>query len=222
MPLCRPAGVALLVVLMALAVATPASAHEFHAESAPAVLEGISTTAVYFENPASELDVECPKEKSFLRGEVSKTTQGSVTLHPEYQNCIVPKTAITGTVWVNGCAFVLQGATSEGHGPVSIECESGKTMELRIENSGGPLCTAKFGSQTPAGGAVYENQGSGSGRDFNAKLTMTGITYTTVNYNPLLGCSAFFGNGKDLSITGTYTVRGFHEFGGSQLGVWVE
>ena len=211
-----------LALLASMAITSTASAHEFHAESAPAYLEGIATTPVYFENPVSELDFECAKEKSFLRGTASKTALSSLSLQAEYQNCLVPNTQIIATVVTLGCVFVLQGATSGGHAPVSIQCETGKTMELKVETPTGSLCTAKFGSQTPAGGIVYENQGAGSSRDFKATMTLTEIAYTTTNYNPLLGCSSFFGNGKDLSITGTYTVKGFQETGGGkQQGVWV-
>lgn len=208
-----------LALMVAMVLGGTASAHEFHTETAPARLEGAAITPVYFKTGVS-FYYECQSGESSLEGTASKTAFGSLILNPLYQNCRAPETVIKLTVVRNGCGFSLQGATGEkGHAQFAIQCEAGKSLELQVESESGLYCTAKISSQTSAGGVVYENQGWGSSRDFKVTMTATGIAYTTSG--GFLNCQIFFGNGKDLALTGTYTIQGFQDGGSGQIGAWV-
>lgn len=213
--------VALLAVAVAATLSAPAaSAHEFHLESVPGLLQGESAFGPsIFENSVNEKKVECAKSKSFVQGTVTKTAVTSIRLHPIYQNCLVSEFGNVVQIFTLGCDFVLQGKTSEaGHGQVAIECEGGKQIELKVES----FCTAKVKPQIAAGGVSYLNSGAGSAREVRVTFTASAISYELSNSFP---CSLYFGNGKDLTLTGAFTVKGFEDLGGTagkQVGFWVE
>jgi hypothetical protein len=206
----------LLAGLLALAgaatIAVPvASAHEFHLETAPAVLQGESAFGPsIFENSVNEKKVECAEGKSTVQGTVEKSVVPSIRVHPFYQNCLVSEFGIVVQIITQGCDFVLQGKTSEaGHGQVAIECQVGKQIELKVES----FCTAKVKSQTAAGGVGYVDSGTGSARQVRVNFTASGLSYELSNSFP---CSLYFGNGKDLTLTGAFTVKGYEDIEGNR------
>jgi hypothetical protein len=215
-----PLIAALLAVVATTLAVAPASAHEFHLESAPAVLQGESAFGPsIFENSVNEKKVECAKTKSFVQGTVAKTVSTSIRLHPTYQNCLVSEFGNVVQIFTLGCDFVLQGKTSEaGDGQLAIECQAGKQIELKVES----FCTATVKSQTAAGGVNYVNSGTGSAREIRVNFTASALSYELSNSFP---CSLYFGNGKDLTLTGAFTVKGYKDVegkAGEQVGLWVE
>jgi hypothetical protein len=211
----RILGVSLLAVLVSAALAvSAASAHNFHSEAETTILQGTAVSS--FENSVNTTQIKCAKAS--FQGTVAGTSVTQIRIHPVYENCLTTKNEKVVEIFTIGCDYIWQGKTSEkGHGQFSIECEAGKKIEYKI----GTLCTAKFGPQIAAEGVHYTNAGEKSGRDFAAALTASGLVYEQTG----AFCATYFGNGKDGTLTGTYTTKGFKDLGGSageQVGVWVE
>jgi hypothetical protein len=97
-----------------------------------------------------------------------------VTVHPEYGSCNA--FGQTVNITTTGCNYVLT-ASSKTAGNATIECETGKVIEIKGNTTG---CTVKVGAQTPTTSTVdYANGGTGSEKDVLVTATVAGITYTS-------------------------------------------
>lgn len=195
-------------------LAAPASAHQFHSEYFLTIFEGVETTPAVFHTSVGF--VKCPKAK-FEATHVG-TTWEEISGVPQYEGC-----SLSGfwnmALSMNGCRYMLGGATVGEHGQFRLKCEGESKMELVFSAGGITHCTMKFGSQTAEKGVRYVNAGAGSSRDFTVTFTAFGLSYERS------GVSCSSGSFKDGGITGSMTVRGYEDIKGAkgkQVGVWVE
>lgn len=211
----RAFALVLLALLGSGALASsPASAHQFHSEVAPAILRGQQVASQTFEFSTGS-KVTCP-EISF-QTTLNLTSVSELTFAPAYAKCVIGESP--APITMNGCNYRVSGKTDANeHGPVTVECEAGKYIQIDV----GSVCTAKIRPQTPAKGAHFVNKGSGTGRDFELSMTLSEIEFEAGGG---FSCTALMGNTKGLSLTGTSTVLGFEDFSGipgKGRGVWVE
>ncbi len=212
-------GLSLFAVLAmgAIAVAS-ASAHEFHAENAPAIVEGdqIAGQPNIFEIGENEGGAKVECAGAHFAGTAANNPTPSITVHPTYTECKFGGN--NAEVKTEGCNYVLHGATSaEGHGAVDVECEGTSKIKVIVPS----LCTLEIGAQTPAKGVHYENGGAGSSRDVSVTATATGIHYAKKG----LFCAFVGGNGEDGTYKGGVTAKGYLDNSGvkgAQQGIWVE
>ncbi len=207
-----------VVILAVVAPAASASAHEFHSEVGPTIVEGdqIAGQPNIFEigETVGGAKVEC--KGAHFAGTANENPAASITVHPTYTECKFGGN--NAEVKTEGCNYVLQGATSaEGHGQVHIECEGASKIKVIVPS----VCTLEIGQQTPAKGVHYENTGAGASRDVDVTATVTGIKYTKKG----LFCAFVGGNGEDGTYTGGVTAKGYQDNAGvkgAQQGIWVE
>jgi hypothetical protein len=211
-----PSPRALLIAVAALVGmalgAGPAGAHEFHAEGSPTLLQAEEIGTHVFENTSNESKIVCGE--ALLQGTTEATQTSEIDLAAYYAECTFGKTV--AFVTMNGCEYTFYGETNgSGHAELKLDCPAGKQLEIKV----GTSCTAKLSPRT-YWGVAYANEGSGASRDFRLTLTVGGVEYEKVG----LLCGTIFGNGKDMQLTGTWTVKGYQDFGGapgSQRGIWV-
>ncbi len=204
----------LLMTAVSAASAVPAFAHEFHFEVKPMQVLGEQATPFSFESGGGVMTCNV----AHFETTTSTSTLAELKISPTYTNCSI--VGIKVTIKMNGCKYAISGVTDKNeHGQLKLECEAGKKMEIVV---GEPLnyCTAKFSPQTAASGVHFTNSGSGATRVFNIAFTATNLSYETVGET-----CGFFGTGKDESLTGTVTFKGFKDSAGEtgvRAGVWVE
>lgn len=200
-----------VMVGMALG-AGPAAAHEFHFEGSPTILQAEEVGTHVFENTSNESKISCGE--ALLQGTVEGTQTSEIELAAYYAECTFGKTV--AFVTMNGCEYTFFGETNgSGHAEFKLDCPVGKQVEIKI----GTSCTAKLLPRT-YWGVSYASEGSGASRDFSLTLTVSGVEYEKAG----LLCGTIFGNGKDMQLTGSWTVKGYQDFGGatgSQRGIWV-
>ncbi len=207
-----------VVVLAVIAPAASASAHEFHSEEAPAIIEAdqIAGQPYIWEIGEKEGGAKVECSEAHLAGTAANNPTPSITVHPSVSGCKFGGN--NAEFKAEGCNYVLRGATSaEGHGAFEIECEGTNKIKIVVPS----LCTLEIGQQTPAKGVHYENTGAGTSRDVDLITTATGIHYTKKG----LFCAFVGGNGEDMTWTGAFTAKGYKDSAGvkgAQQGIWVE
>jgi hypothetical protein len=229
-----------LSVVMALsglmASAAAASTHSFDSEIADTFVTGAAkTTQVLVALPGSGESVECSavsikhlnKENGeelvndgTMGGTFKETnvyTEEKLNVRLTYETCVAikGKEKIPVTVEMHDCYYAFESVTSEtNHAKVTINCpEKGEiTVKVTALNM---LCVS-IPAQTVEG-ANYSNTnlGGGSSRDFDIKMTLTGVKSKT---------TSICGNkeGKEGTYNGEVTFSGTNKnVGGSQTGIWV-
>jgi len=208
----RASSFLVAVALVLLVAASSAGAHEFRSEIAPTLFQGEQTGSHIFENTSNESKIVCGK--AIFLGTTSATQTGELKVALQYSECTFGKTVTL--VKMNGCEYEFFGATNASeHAELKIVCPPGKQMEIEV----GSLCTAKIVAAT-YWGVRYVNKGFAAARDFEVVMTPGEIQYEKTG----LSCATVFGNGKDMRFTGTFTAKGYEDFGGTpgnQRGVWV-
>ncbi len=215
-------GLAMMAALALSAVAaSAASADLFEGEEAALDVTGQNTNGVnaILTVPGTSVKSECEVSK-YSGTATNKST--SITVHPTYSNagganCDLEPVG-SAPVVTTGCNYIISSITSGGHAGVQIECSGSSKIEIQ-----GPGCTVKIGSQTPDGGVVFDNQGTGSTRDVEVTATVTGIDYTSSGF--LCGLVGVPSSGTNATYTDSVTVKGYKDgsaHGGSdQRGIWV-
>jgi hypothetical protein len=207
-------AIALLTMSICAVFAGSASAHEFKFEVKPMRVLAEQTGAFTFESGGGVMTCKV----AHFEATTSATSLAELKLAPTFTDCTMVGLKIA--IKMNGCIYAISGATDKNeHGQLTLECGAGKQMEMVV---GEPLnyCTAKFSSNTAANGVHFTNSGSGSTRVFTATFTAMNLPYETSGKN-----CAFFGNGKDESLTGAVVFNGFEDIGGEigkRAGIWVE
>ncbi|MGN6556532.1 MAG: hypothetical protein ACTHLH_00780 [Solirubrobacterales bacterium] len=130
----------------------------------------------------------------------------SLTLEFRHESCTLGEMA--ATVDTQGCRYVFEGETQENkHGFVELECTTGSKMKVTVSG-----CTFEIAPQTfERTGATYAETET-KPRDVDVTVTTEGGLYSKVG----LLCSLIGGNGSDLSINGTYTLKAYIYEGGKE------
>lgn len=205
-----------LAIFAALAMSSlPASAAEFHSESAHTTIAGAQHAGEdsFIVNAGL---VRC-NEVTYA-GTQSVGTASTITVIPTYINCTINRYGTT--IKTNGCSYIFSvqaptvtPVTGSGTGSFTIECPAGAFIEVPLPNA----CDVQIGPQGPIPGITYTNTGahSGSARDVTVDVNMTGIKYTQVNTSFCKGGT--FTNGQ---YVGAATVQG-KTTEGAAAGIWV-
>jgi hypothetical protein len=198
-------GLALVVVLaMGSLSASAASAADFHSESGTDTV--IKGTQVGTDIWAFNAGTKSCNEFTYV-GNQSGATATTWKAMVVWSNCSVFG-FVNVTIDPNGCAFELSG----DDGSLKIACPEGASI---VET--GFNCWVTIGPQSLTG-VTYANTGSGSSRDLDLSINVSGITYTQ-HSKSFPGCTnGSFTNG---TFTGKATMQGFST-GGVQIGIWRE
>lgn len=194
------------------AAASASITHDFEAETTPYIITGTAPGGPITWKFTSGATMACAA--TGLNGTIEESPVQTIELQPTFENCSVGGLpAVVDTE----CKNVFTGATTaNGHGIVHIVCP--KELPVRVTVNG---CTIEVKEQTPEQGTHYTNGGSGSSRDVDFKVTMTGVKYSTLG----AACSLIAGLAGELSIVGTYTVKAYEDVGGAegkQIGFWTK
>jgi hypothetical protein len=145
-----------------------------------------------------------------LTSDANGTVEGlpttRLTLEFRHESCTLNEMA--ATVDTTGCRYVFDGETQENkHGFVELECTTGSKMKVTVSG-----CTFEIAPQTfEKTGATYVETAT-KPRDIDVTVTNEGGLYSKVG----LLCSLIGGNGSDLSMTGTYTLKAYLDEGGKE------
>lgn len=200
-------GVVLIVILGIVGTMAPSAvAHEFHLESAPAVLTGDGGgEALRLEIGSSTLLCNQDKFEGTLPVAGFFNEYDEITVRPTHSECSIESVGAV-SVKTNDCATVFDSDTSIlGDAPVRIECAAGSSIEVVIPG----ICTLKIGAQTPGNGVHYANLGSGTSRRITATTTITGISYTKT------GAFCFLFSGE-ANLTGGVNFFAYEDKGSPQ------
>lgn len=216
-------GIALVAVFAtgALSASSALAVDTFiSATGKPVLVTGISHNhKLTFTN--SGANIQCTTKRvagTFVSGSEEMTIDveysGTVNVVPHTQHC----SASFGqaTVHMNGCHYVLEGATT-GHDPVGstdatvwITCPPGKVIDITTSVG----ITITIPPQTPTtGGVTYTNLPNHSGgAAIQVKTTITGMTYLCHGF----GChlAGIPTHGDDMDTTGSVNLTGYEDIDG--------
>lgn len=142
-----------------------------------------------------------------FKATVMGSTAEELTVHPKYFGCAT-SLEDNATIDTDGCNYVLDTATDEGHAAFAIECEENHKIKITSEIG----CTITLGPQSGLQGVVYENEDPGA-TDQEAVVvhaTVTGMHYTTNVICQLAGGTA---TDTDGVYEGKVTVKGYEDDG---------
>jgi hypothetical protein len=181
-----------------------------------------STALANFHSEASHTELrgeQIGNDTFTVNAGTMKCTEGSVT------GTIAASTTstVTGAPKIGGCtAFGFVNATVDTSGCIYEVTTQVPVFTLHIRCTT-PItitafnCWVTVGEQSISGGS-YTNTGSGSSRDLDVAVNVSGIKYTQ-HSKSFPGCAnGTFTNG---TYVGSETVRGFNT-AGSQVGVWIQ
>ncbi|HEU4598847.1 MAG TPA: hypothetical protein VFS26_03810 [Solirubrobacterales bacterium] len=186
--------------------------HDFKSNSSSVIITGEQTAPFTFKFGAGST-LTCLTSKA--NGTV-KTPTSELTVEFTNSNCTLNE--MTATFESNRCHYVFTGETKAGfeHADYAIECEPGTKLLVKVSG-----CTLEIPAQTAEAGAGYKETESGGVKDVDVAMTSTGGIYTKTG----ILCGLIGGNGSDLSITGTYTMKAYTDNEnkeGSQTSFWFE
>jgi len=149
-----------------------------------------------------------------------------VTFTPIYGECTAEPGAMPVTITTNGCDYSVgvtkPGTTgmpaTTGTMQTSIVCPAGQRIEIHIyENAfahagNAPICTYDIAPQGPLPGGVYHNV-FGNPNDVVATVKAAFTAKSTMGPEMVCGGGGPL-NHLPITLTGNYTLKGFHEDGG--------
>lgn len=203
-------ALAAVMAMSAVVVSATASADEFTSEVSPKFMEGnqagfgdvLTTTAG---------TVKC-KQITYLSGAISTptTTLNVIPIFPlkaldGSQNCTgfgFPLEILT-----NSCTykFTIGGSTSGG---LDIVCPEGKEITMIATSGLTTKCVLHIPAQNIASGVTYSNVGSGTTREINIAMNISGaISYSHTPGEGVGKCT--FGSSGTGSYVGSARLRGF-------------
>lgn len=196
----------LVVVAVALfgVSAASASASTFLAASYPVLVKGLSLNIQGFKITGA---VSVCEDGHFMTGEAGgKDPTGpseTLLIHPTYLHChvsVLGAKLVNATVTTTGCNYVFHAALSGTlNGTADIECESGKSIEIKPEIAG---CTISVNGTGNAGLKTVEYVNGGGKVKVNANVTK--ITWKATELCGLGstgGTEAEYKEGKINSLT---------------------
>jgi hypothetical protein len=205
-------GLAVVALLATGAVFASPAAARFEAESTPVTLTVSSNGMQKLELTPGASAIECTT-LSLDNSTISTSPTTTVEVFPTYTNC-ERLLALTTTVSMNGCGYLLHSAAGSTTGTVDVTCPSGKAIEINVGST--PFCQYTLGptNNQGLGTVVFSNQGSGTTREVRTEATVTGITATrTING---FGCP----DAKNSVYRGSATITGENASG--HVGVFVD
>ncbi len=195
-----------VLIVVGLNSAAVSGAAEFNFEKAPVTLTGKQGTVGVLKTTAGSS--ECTTAN--FAGTASATSVSSITVAPTFGGCTC--IGVTCTVDVNECTYLLS-ISAETTGTVDVVCPAGK--EITLTNS---KCTIHIPAQTGIGTVTYKDIGSGSTREIELGLNLTGIHYAHTEGTGIGKCTT--GTSTSGTLTGgTATMTGEEDSGGGHVGV---
>jgi hypothetical protein len=228
-------GLAMLALCAFGAVAAQAaSAHQFTSESGATILTGAQVGEHVFTAEGNE--VRCTT--ATFSGTQLGTESDQITIHPEYGKGLDEKgepgkcrfSALTATVTTTGCNYVFDSDTTQNpdaalgveDAPVSIECETGKAINIAM--SGCTIAVGGAPNNQGLHGVTFANDGTGSTKDVTVNATASTIHYSASGFGcGLAGIKT--GTHTDGTYTGLTTVKGYVDVNGvegAQTGISVD
>jgi hypothetical protein len=217
-------GLAILSVLaMSVVAASAAQASEFHSEEETVVYEGTQVVQHVFKIWDSETKntvvVTC-KVATFTGTNKSATkTTSTATLSANYQNCKLA--GLAADVNMGSCSYLFHTAAAANTATVDVVCTTGSIIKVTSTVTN---CVVEVGPQTGLQHVTFTETGAGSGRDIDATIAVGGASGTGVAYTENGSECPHPGNGTGGEYSGTATIKGFKDEGGSpgpQQGIWV-
>ena len=205
--------VAAVLLALAAAGASSASASNFYAEEFVAEVKGEATEAHTL--GAGELKIQC--KKANLTGELLEPSEAQ-TVAPTYAECTAAGTS--ATIEANGCTYVLHAGTEETEnvvgGTFDIACP--KEQSIKVVALGGQ-CEAKVGAQSGLTSATYQDNPEAEPPTATLKESLTGIHYTITKDGAFC---PFPGTGEKTNgtLSGNSTLKAFSE--AEQVGMQVK
>lgn len=211
-------GLSLVAMLAigAVGVSGAEATVQLHSEGAPTTLTGREDTP-------NGLDVGYGSFSCVFTnytGTVSAKTTSTFSLSPEYINCSLA--GFAATFAPNGCSYLFHVNSIAKLGTVDIVCPEGKKITIAAPSIGTVKCTVTIGPQTGSETFQYTNIGTGATQEVTVDIgEMIGsISYTQTAGTGLGKCSTTSAsNGR---FTGTLTLTGETDGGGTHTGIWVE
>jgi hypothetical protein len=189
------------------ASAASAGTEEFHTTAEPAIWRADQEVAAPVEFTVAGQAIKC-KTTSF-KTTTAKKTVASLNFTPTLKECSYgSRNTVIAT---NGCTYKFTGATTVNkHGPIDIECPTGKQIEITIEELL-PTCKIYIGSQNSSDGINYTNEAT----DITGKMTAT-LKFAKVE-GAGLKCEEINNAGQG-KYTGGLTIRAFNDLESEEEG----
>lgn len=187
-------------LLATTASAASAATHDFEA-AAPYIITGTQTSeSEHIEYSfGAKWTLKCGADKTEGTIEESSTTQ--LTLFPTHSECLL--NTLSATVDSAGCNYIFSGKTdANGHGAVELECLAGSLLKVTVSG-----CTLEIGPQLFKKGASYQKTEGEGHKDIDVKLTTEAGIYKKAGFL----CETIGGNGGDLSMRGSYTLKAYQD-----------
>lgn len=210
----RPLGSALLVTLALLAAWVPAASAEsfsFHSVSPATNLVGAQVNTQKFSYEAGSTTCK----KASLSGTMSAEESGELSLVPEYSECTADPSG-NSTVTSSGCKYLLKPGEkieSTYKANLSLSCESGKTLTIKVTVLGVTKCTITIPGQE-LGSVTVSEVGSGEEiRSIAVAASLEKLKYTQ-KAGEGFGACATHENTTNGSYSGELKITGnFSEYG---------
>jgi hypothetical protein len=202
-------GLAFVAVFaMSAIAASAAQAVEFHAESAPAIIEGVQEAGHPSEFETSAGTISC--SGATFTGTSATTTTPTLNINFSYTGCTFLN-VLNVPVEPRGCHYVFHAS-----GTVDVAGTNCAAEPIRFSAL---TCVVTVPPQENLEKVTFTNQGTGSERDVTVTPEVTGI-----RYNTSAGCSNGFHEGLTNGVYrgGQTTVKAFSEETELQVGAWVE
>lgn len=201
-------GVALLALTALACVSAGAASaravHDFKSTKSTVILTGEQIAGLPIKYEFGENWVlTCGLNK--LNG-TQNLPSSQMTVEPTSSNCLLNE--LSATVKYQGCRYVFSGDTGTfEHGSLNIEC--GLAQKIIVEVSG---CRFEIGEQLIPEAVGYKETEWLGVKDVDVILTAANGTYSKTG----LLCGGIGGNGSDLGIFGTYTMKAYEDNAGKE------
>jgi hypothetical protein len=215
-------GLSLAAVLALGALASSASALEFHSE--------LETTKLTMEQDGTQTIKLAGSAFTCTDVRFDATTTKKTTSEVTFTPTVTTANNGTGwggctflgvkTIWdLRTCDFLYTGGTETGKGGLHIKCTTaGDFITYRVTFFG-LECDIKIYAQTLPNSVHYTNIGSTTKREITADVTATGLTYDAIGG----GCPSSGIDRKDGVYEGKLIVKGETDNeAATQVGVWTE
>jgi hypothetical protein len=171
--------------------------HDFKADKSPVIITGEQVLPIEYKfGEGSTLTCLTSKVNGTF---AMPTTQLTV----EFTGSSCTMNGLAATLKPGKCRYVFNGETSEGHSNYFLECFSGEKGVVEVSG-----CKIEIGEQVIGNSIGYEKTEDPSGvKDVDVKFTTGAGVYTKSG----ILCGGIGGNGKDMVIFGTYTLKAYED-----------
>jgi hypothetical protein len=222
-------GLAIGAVLAMTALAASAA----HAETGALTAEGFPAFVTGEKvNVGPTFDIGEGRTVTCATSDLDATLVGPtdpVTFMPTYNGCLSEPGAGPATITTNGCdyriGFTKPGTTGDlmttGKMRAAVICPAGQTLEIHLyanaaEHAGNnAFCTYDILPQGMVAAGVYHNV-AGFPNDVTATVQATFTAKSTIG--PAFVCGVGENEHLPITLTGSYTLKAFEDFGGVEGG----